>query len=195
MIMNWAKWRVFVCEWTEKRRRLVESVLPSPAFHPSIRSSSVTSPLLPPPPFPPPCRWCVGWRDGPRALTQLTHADTHLRDVSLPIPPASSRHSPLAAPTAHTCCTSLPQFLTLIHSFHLFCPESFLSLPRALHHPHHHHHHHDHTLYTRHVSPPRRRKKHAPVDKCKRRRGRRQKSVERVWSPATPPSASSRSLL
>lgn len=57
-------------------------------------------PSIPPPPLP---RWRrVGSKDDPRVLTH-THVDTHLRDVSLPIPPASSRHSPLAAPSTYTC--------------------------------------------------------------------------------------------
>ncbi|KAK5599299.1 hypothetical protein CRENBAI_023290 [Crenichthys baileyi] len=76
---------------------LVESLLLSAASHPSIHqvlllcfttsSSLVVCRLEGQPPY----------------SDTLTHADTHLRDVSLPIPPASSYHSPLTALSTHTC--------------------------------------------------------------------------------------------
>ncbi|MED6287847.1 hypothetical protein CHARACLAT_020470 [Characodon lateralis] len=80
---------------------LVESLLLSAASHPSIHPSIHPVLLLC---FTTSSSLVVCRLEGqPPYSDTLTHVDTHLRDVSLPIPPASSYHSPLTALSTHTC--------------------------------------------------------------------------------------------
>lgn len=86
-----------------------------PSLHPPLFPSSYSSSTS--------CLLVVCRREErPPCSDTHTHVDTHLRDVSLPIPPASSRHSPLAVPSTYTC--SFPS---------LFFPSLFLSLSPSLH--------------------------------------------------------------